>query len=111
MVESEFVVEVHHGGYFLESPKKYISRKLDLIKNVDQDLMSLFEISDLVKELGCDLKNATIYHRMPDYDLDGGLREIKSDRDVVDMFAIHTEKRIIPIYVEDIGVSFWMQMN
>ncbi|KAH7850198.1 hypothetical protein Vadar_029108 [Vaccinium darrowii] len=66
--------------------------------------MSLFEISNLVKELGCDLENATIYRRMPDCDLDGGLREVKSDRDVVDMFEIHKEKRIIPVYLENIRV-------
>lgn len=38
---------------------------------------------------------------MPDCDLDGGLREIKTDADVLDMFAIHVGRSRIPIYVEN----------
>ncbi|KAG5554473.1 hypothetical protein RHGRI_012120 [Rhododendron griersonianum] len=105
MADSGFVLEVHHGGYFVGLPKLYLSGKVDFIRNVDSDLMSYFEVLDLVKGLGCNLEICNIYHKMPDSDFDGGLRDIKADTDVVDMFAIHKGRGIISVYVENIGVS------
>ncbi|KAI8536952.1 hypothetical protein RHMOL_Rhmol10G0296900 [Rhododendron molle] len=104
MSKSLFVLQVHHGGYFVGSPKTYLGGKFDCITNVDSDLMSYFEVLGLMKELGIELENANMYHKMPDCDLDGGLREIKTDRDVVDMFAIHSGRSTIAVYVENIGV-------
>ncbi|KAI8554701.1 hypothetical protein RHMOL_Rhmol05G0118800 [Rhododendron molle] len=49
MADSGFVLEVHHGGYFVGLPKLYLSGKVDFIRNVDSDLMSYFEVLDLVK--------------------------------------------------------------
>lgn len=86
------------------SPKIYLGGKFDYMSNIDSDLMSYFEVLDLVNELGIAPKNTNIYHKMSDCDLDGGLREIKSDRDVVDMFAIHTGRGSIAVYVENIEV-------
>ncbi|KAI8556666.1 hypothetical protein RHMOL_Rhmol05G0271700 [Rhododendron molle] len=74
------------------------------MSNIDSDLMSYFEVLDLVKGLGIAPENANIYHKLPDCDLDGGLREIKSDRDVLDMFAIHSGRGSITVYVENVGV-------
>ncbi|KAG5554480.1 hypothetical protein RHGRI_012126 [Rhododendron griersonianum] len=105
MADSGFVLEVHHGGYFVGLPKLYLSGKVDFIRNVDSDLMSYFEVLDLVKGLGCNLEICNIFHKMPDSDFDGGLRDIKADTDVVDMFAIHKGRGIISVYVENIGVS------
>ncbi|KAG5533219.1 hypothetical protein RHGRI_027431 [Rhododendron griersonianum] len=105
MADSVFVLEVHHGGYFVGLPKLYLSGKVDFIRNVDSDLMSYFEVLDLVKGLGCNPEICNIYHKMPDSDFDGGLRDIKADTDVVDMFAIHKGRGIISVYVENIGVN------
>ncbi|KAG5533218.1 hypothetical protein RHGRI_027431 [Rhododendron griersonianum] len=101
MADSVFVLEVHHGGYFVGLPKLYLSGKVDFIRNVDSDLMSYFEVLDLVKGLGCNPEICNIYHKMPDSDFDGGLRDIKADTDVVDMFAIHKGRGIISVYVEN----------
>lgn len=75
MSNSLFVLQVHHGGYFVGSPKIYWGGKFDCITNVDSDLMSYFEVLGLMKELGIELENANMYHKMPDCDLDGGLRD------------------------------------
>ncbi|KAG5520595.1 hypothetical protein RHGRI_033244 [Rhododendron griersonianum] len=101
MDDQKFTLEFHHGGLFAYIPQKiYASGKVELIEDVDPDRMSYFEILGEVKQLGCP-KISVIYHRLPDCDLDGGLREIKTDADVLDMFAIHVGRSRIPIYVEN----------
>ncbi|KAI8545298.1 hypothetical protein RHMOL_Rhmol07G0030400 [Rhododendron molle] len=105
MADSGFVLEVHHGGYFVGLPKLYLSGKVDFIRNVDSDLMSYFEVLNLVKELGCNPEICNIYHKIPDSYFDGGLKDIKTNTDVVDMFAIHEGRGTISVYVENIGVG------
>ncbi|KAI8566916.1 hypothetical protein RHMOL_Rhmol02G0079600 [Rhododendron molle] len=86
MTDPRFVFEVHNGA------------KIDFVRDVDKDLMSYFEMVHMMKDLGYS-ENCNIYHKLPDCDLDGGLRDIKTDGDVVDMFAIHNDKETISIYV------------
>ncbi|KAI8531764.1 hypothetical protein RHMOL_Rhmol11G0161000 [Rhododendron molle] len=86
MTDPRFVFEVHNGA------------KIDFVKDVDKDLMSYFDMVHMMKDLGYS-ENCNIYHKLPDCDLDGGLRDIKTDGDVVDMFAIHNDKETISIYV------------
>ncbi|KAH7842696.1 hypothetical protein Vadar_008172 [Vaccinium darrowii] len=100
MDESRYVLELHHGGYFVDFPhKQYLKGNIRLINNVDSDRMSYFEMLDMVKELGF-TQTPNIYHLLRDCDLDGGLREIKTNLDVTDMFAIHNERRRIVVYIE-----------
>ncbi|KAG5540566.1 hypothetical protein RHGRI_020696 [Rhododendron griersonianum] len=101
MSDAMFMFEVHHGGYFENVPtKKYSMGKVEFIRNVDKDLMSYFELISMIKDLGY-LENCNIYHKLPDCDLDGGLRELKTDAEVWDMFAIHNDRETISIYVEN----------
>ncbi|KAF7119930.1 hypothetical protein RHSIM_Rhsim13G0158600 [Rhododendron simsii] len=101
MSDAMFAFEVHHGGYFENVPaKKYSMGKVEFIRNVDKDLTSYFELISMIKDLGCS-ENCNIYHKLPDCDLDGGLRELKTDVEVWDMFAIHNDRETISIYVED----------
>ncbi|KAG5528666.1 hypothetical protein RHGRI_029364 [Rhododendron griersonianum] len=86
MTDPRFVFEVHNEA------------KIDFVRDVDKDLMSYFEMVHMIKDLGYSEK-CNIYHKLPDCDLDGGLRDIKTDGDVVDMFAMHNDKETISIYV------------
>ncbi|KAF7153228.1 hypothetical protein RHSIM_Rhsim01G0142000 [Rhododendron simsii] len=86
MTDQGFVFEVHNGA------------KVDFVRDVDKDLISYFEMVHMIKDLGYSEK-CNIYHKLPDCDLDGGLRDIKTDGDVMDMFAIHNDKKTISIYV------------
>ncbi|KAF7136494.1 hypothetical protein RHSIM_Rhsim08G0180300 [Rhododendron simsii] len=103
MSDEMFVFEVHHGGYFVNMPaKKFSMGKVEFIRNVDKDLMSYSEMISMIKDLGC-TENCNIYHKLLDYncDLDAGLRELKTDAEVWDMFAIHIDRETISIYVEN----------
>ena len=62
--------------------------------------MSIVEINDYVKQLGYITESCSYYHLMPDCDLDGGLRSLANDNDVVDMFACHFGRRTISIYID-----------
>ncbi|KAG5565020.1 hypothetical protein RHGRI_001034 [Rhododendron griersonianum] len=100
MVGALVVFEIHHKGRFVHLPHKlYLKGSVDFVRNVDSNLMSYFEMLDIMKDLGIP-ENHTMYHKLPDCDLDGGLREIKDDKDVVDMFAIHKGRAMISLYSE-----------
>ncbi|KAG5529062.1 hypothetical protein RHGRI_029657 [Rhododendron griersonianum] len=86
MTNPRFVFEVHNGA------------KIDFARDVDKDLVSYFEMVHMIKDLGYSEK-CNIYHKLPDCDLDGGLRDIKTNGDVVVMFAICNDKETISIYV------------
>ena len=47
-MDKNYTLEVHHGGFFVEQPKKpYVQEKLSYVDNIDLDKMSLFELQVL----------------------------------------------------------------
>ena len=74
-----YTLEVHHGGFFVEQPKKaYVWEKVSYVDNIDLDKMPLFELQYILEELGID-KRSTFYYRIPDCDLGTGLIIIEND--------------------------------
>ncbi|KAA8519239.1 hypothetical protein F0562_013495 [Nyssa sinensis] len=70
-----FTLEGHHGGQFVKVPQTlYVKGEVEFIHNVDVDLMSYFEMLDIVEQLGHP-KTCKMYH---------------------------SEKKVISIYIQNI---------
>ncbi|KAL3518658.1 hypothetical protein ACH5RR_021247 [Cinchona calisaya] len=61
--------------------------------------MSLIELLGIVKNLGFPT-TINLYHLIPDADMNGGLRMIFGDNDVLDMYAMHAGRETIDVYVD-----------
>lgn len=111
MADTYFTLKIHHRGYFDNVPEKgYLGGMVQYIKDIDSDRMSYFEMVDIIRDLG-EPDTCKMYHLLPDADLDGGLRELTSDNDVSDMFAIHNGRPIITIYVESPIITISTEVN
>ena len=47
-----FSLSVHHGGYFIDNPRKYVGGKVDVVDNCDPDRWSKTEIEGICREFG-----------------------------------------------------------
>ena len=99
-MERESQLQIHYNGCFIYKPEPvYVGGKISTI-SVDHDRMSHIEMVDIIEELGCP-KTCNVYHKLPDFGFDGSLRDLKTDLDVLDMFACHNGRKNIPIFVEN----------
>ncbi|KAK9287670.1 hypothetical protein L1049_016108 [Liquidambar formosana] len=99
MATSWFTLEIHYNGYFVDLPQKmYFGGEVHMEPSINPDRMSYLEMQSILEDLR-QPRVATIYHKMPDQDLDVGLRLVSTDQDVLDMFAIHTGRGNIQIYI------------
>ncbi|RYR48748.1 hypothetical protein Ahy_A07g034823 [Arachis hypogaea] len=86
MGDSDFTIEIHHGGKFVDSRQRleYLGGMVVEDLHFEVDEWSLQEIVSQLKQLG--YKGfAMVWYKEPGMDLKLGLREMKSDRDAMRM--------------------------
>ena len=97
-----FDFTIHHSGNFEWNPSlEYVGGEVSTMVNVDQDLLSHFEIQDIFAGVGGPI-NSRFFYLIPGGDLEQGLRLINSDDDVTYMCELYTEwpTNEITLYVE-----------
>ncbi|KAL4293438.1 hypothetical protein AHAS_Ahas18G0128100 [Arachis hypogaea] len=86
MGDSDFTIEIHHGGKFVDSGQRseYLGGMVVEDLHFDVDEWSLQEIVSQLKQLG--YKGfARVWYKEPGMDLKSGLREMKFDGDAMRM--------------------------
>ncbi|RYR65053.1 uncharacterized protein LOC107633832 [Arachis ipaensis] len=86
MGDSDFTIEIHHGGKFVDSEKRleYLGGMVVEDLHFEVDEWSLQEIVSQLKQLG--YKGfARVWYKEPGMDLKSGLKEMKSDGDAMRM--------------------------
>ncbi|KAL3516539.1 hypothetical protein ACH5RR_023441 [Cinchona calisaya] len=101
MADAKFRLKIHYGGQFpmFGANNSCVRGKISYVDSVDQDCMSFIELLGIVKNLGFPT-TVNLYHLIPDADMNGGLRMIFGDNDVLDMFAMHAGRETIDVYVD-----------
>nr|KAJ0210119.1 hypothetical protein LSAT_V11C400224430 [Lactuca sativa] len=82
-----FTLKIHHGGFFSKFPgRKYVEGRLAFYDFVDTDLFSVHDLNDMIREIGYSADDTMYYHyRIPNLDLDFGLKALGNDQDVISM--------------------------
>ena len=88
---SMFSLKINHGGFFTYYPgpkrtraprRVYKGGNADWFDEVDGDLFSIIDVTDMVKELGYFSEGMKFHYKIPTSDLDKGLSPLKEDCDV-----------------------------
>ncbi|CAI9303756.1 unnamed protein product [Lactuca saligna] len=100
--ENIFTLKIHHGGFFTKFPgRKYVEERLAFFDFVDTDLFSVHDLNDMIREIGYSADDTMYYHyRIPNLDLDFGLKALGNDQDVISMAQYIPQNRVINVYVE-----------
>nr|KAJ0185090.1 hypothetical protein LSAT_V11C900461820 [Lactuca sativa] len=100
--ENFFTLKIHHGGFFTKFPgRKYVKGRLAFFDFVDTDLFSVYDLNDMIREIGYSADDTMYYHyRIPNLDLDCGLKTLGNDQDVLSMAQYVPQNRVINVYVE-----------
>ncbi|GJW28096.1 mutator type transposase [Tanacetum coccineum] len=68
---------------------------------VDVDLFSIVDLNDMLEILGYKKRSGIYYHyKIPDSNLDFGLKELRNDQDVLNLISQTTNHKLIEIYCE-----------
>ena len=73
-----FCLKINHGGAFTNPPKVcYKGGKVNWIDTIDSDQFSVIEVTTMMKELGYENENLDMdfFYKLPNFDLDNGLRK------------------------------------
>lgn len=90
----------HHSGYFKLGKRTTCENDItNYFKKVDPDLMSFFELQDMIKKLGL-RKDSSIYYCKPRFGLKDGLVKVATDENVLEMFKEYVNCTCIVNYVE-----------
>ncbi|GJU11272.1 mutator type transposase [Tanacetum coccineum] len=97
-----FSLKIHHGGKFSDSPiRKYKDDTFNFFDQVDVDLFSIVDLNDMLEILGYKKRSGIYYHyKIPDSNLDFGLKELRNDQDVLNLISQTTNHKLIEIYCE-----------
>ncbi|GJV72365.1 hypothetical protein Tco_1492360 [Tanacetum coccineum] len=97
-----FSLKIHHGGCFSDSPnRKYKDGTFNFFDQVDVDLFSIVDLNDMLEMLGYKNRSSIHYHyKMPDSNLDVGLKELRNDQDVLNLINHTAKHKLIEIYCE-----------
>ncbi|KAK1419396.1 hypothetical protein QVD17_28563 [Tagetes erecta] len=97
-----FTLKFYHGGKFTMPPgRKYVKGWVSYVDMVDRDVFSMHEVNDMIGYFGYLAKDMLfINFRVPNLDLDHGLRALGNDHDVLDLFSYVAEHKTIEVYVE-----------
>ncbi|GKB38186.1 mutator type transposase, partial [Tanacetum coccineum] len=97
-----FSLKIHHGGKFSDSPiRKYKDDTFNFFDQVDVDLFSIVDLNDMLEILGYKKRYGIYYHyKIPDSNLDFGLKELRNDQDVLNLISQTTNHKLIEIYCE-----------
>lgn len=108
-------LEIHFDGKFERSPHlKYIGDKIKICRNFDVDLLSYFELLDLVKEDAQNQEVLGLYFKPYNTNLDVSFIRLHNDNDVMNMmgfdcgednkFEIYSEHKIEKVFeIEESG--------
>ncbi|GKA49008.1 zinc finger MYM-type protein 1-like protein [Tanacetum coccineum] len=97
-----FSLMIHHGGVFVGFPeRRYVNGQEAYIDLIDIDTFSVLELSSFMKELGYTHGRPMFYHfRVPNNDLDYGLKALACDEDVITLSKHVGEHKLINVYIE-----------
>ncbi|CAK9138396.1 unnamed protein product [Ilex paraguariensis] len=87
-----FTVELHHGRKFMRTPKIiYKGGTVSIIEDCEPAKISLLEIIDMYVSVGGEEVNVNIYYRVLGYSLDMGVKQIRSDCDVIELLKCYED--------------------
>ncbi|KAM0038178.1 hypothetical protein Hdeb2414_s0013g00411801 [Helianthus debilis subsp. tardiflorus] len=98
-----FTLQIFHSGEFVKFPgRKYVNGKVTFFDYADSDEFSMHELNIIFeKPLGYSSDEVMYYYfKIPDQDLDVGLRCLGNDKDVLDMIQYVNKFKVIQIYTE-----------
>ena len=114
MVDFTFDIEIHVGECFVEELTiEYVGGSVHLLTEIDPDKLSFFEIWDLCHLVGAPKEHSRYRYLLPEGNLQGDLRDIATDADVLNMTTLHrawpAEKIIIytDIDVEPLAIEYF----
>nr|KAJ0190361.1 hypothetical protein LSAT_V11C800434420 [Lactuca sativa] len=81
--------------------RKYAEGRLAFFDFVDTDLFSVHDLNDMILEIGYSKDDIMYYnYRIPNLDLDFGLKALGNDQDIIFMAQYVPQNRVIIVYVE-----------
>ncbi|KAJ8432644.1 hypothetical protein Cgig2_011810 [Carnegiea gigantea] len=99
MSVDDIVVEIHHGGKFVDGDKvEYVGGGVSEIEPVDIDRLSKFEIIGLAKDIGF-INVEEFYYLIPGMSLREGLRTCHNDFESLDMAAVAAVNKRLVVYL------------
>lgn len=94
-----FTIKMHHGGRFVDLPKKeYVDGSIRHWDNCQSDYRSFFEVEDLVERTGYKSYKG-LWYTLNGTSLDKGLRPILNDTDAMDMAQIGIVYGVVEMYL------------
>ena len=108
-----FTLKIHHGGFFSKFPgRKYVEGRLAFYDFVDTDLFSVHDLNDMIREIGYFVDDTMYYHyRIPNLDLDFGLKALGNDQDVIFMTQFVPQNRVINMVLQDFTLTSCPQVK
>ena len=99
MSVDDIVVEIHHGGKFVDGDKvEYVGGGVSEIEPVDIDRLSRFEIIGLAKDIGF-TNVEEFYYLIPGMSLREGLRTCHNDFKSLDMTIVAAVNKRLVVYL------------
>ncbi|GJW10757.1 O-fucosyltransferase family protein [Tanacetum coccineum] len=97
-----FSMKLFHGGTFTPTPnRRYFRGKVKYIDLLDIEQFTITIIHSIVKMLKYDTRDIMYYHfKIPDKNLDWGLRALVSDDDIVYLSKFVKDNKVIEVYIE-----------
>ncbi|GJY23876.1 mutator type transposase [Tanacetum coccineum] len=97
-----FSMKLFHGGTFTPTPnRRYFGGKVQYIDLLDIEQFTITIIHSIVKMLKYDTRDIMYYHfKIPDKNLDWGLRALASDDDIVYLSKFVKDNKVIEVYIE-----------
>nr|GEX72494.1 transposase, MuDR [Tanacetum cinerariifolium] len=81
-----FTLKINHGGTLTSPPNvRYRGGKANWFDDVDADSFSAIEVQTMGKDLGYVSKDLQFYYKIPNSNLDIGLKPLSCDKDVMEM--------------------------
>ncbi|KAL3630451.1 hypothetical protein CASFOL_023435 [Castilleja foliolosa] len=101
MVDNNWTVKLHHGGQFVDKPRKaYVKGKVAVFNGMEEDKMSLPEFWDMGKELNYPSpRSYNYYYKIPKLSMAKGLVLLETDMDVLKMLECHLDTYVINAYM------------
>ena len=95
-----FSMSVHHGGYFIENPRKYVGGKVDVVDNYDSDRWSKVEIEGICRDFGY-TSVSKLWYKMLDMNQEReNFHLVVDDHDAMFMKTLVKGHEEIHVYVE-----------
>ncbi|PWA43786.1 transposase, MuDR [Artemisia annua] len=97
-----FCLKINHGGAFTSHPKvRYIGGKVNWIDTIDSERFSVVEVATMMQELGYENGSSGMdfFYKLPNSDLDNGLRKLETDN-ALELMTHVSKYKVIDLYVD-----------